>query len=419
MPAPHPLTQTPSQAHRDGAGRSAPRIAGVDAARGLALIGMFSVHVYGAFAADGSPTPAWMFAGGRSAATFALMAGVGLAFTTGGRRPAVGRGAYVAVATRALLIGLAGLLLGYASRAADLDVDVILTFYALLFLCALPLLRLHPRTLIGLSLTLAVVGPVVLHLVRGALPEPAFDGDPTLTDVVTDPLGLLCDLLVHGNYPVLAWTAYLCAGLAVGRLDLTSKRVATRLLTGGLALAAGAWLAATVLLQWFGGLWHLWRAEFSDTPWREARSEVLWDTSDGSTWWSLISRAPHSTSPFDMLQTLGSAAALLGAALLLTRLPLARKALAPLSAAGSMPLTLYCAHVLFLATGALSDAPDLLYALQVAGALLFAVVWRRAVGRGPLETVVAAGARHARRAAECHEPVTARPPTEPVDTKNQ
>lgn len=118
-----------------------------------------------------------------------------------------------------------------------------------------------------------------------------------------------------------------------------------------------------------------------------------------------------------MLQTLGSAAALLGAALLLTRLPLARKALAPLSAAGSMPLTLYCAHVLFLATGALSDAPDLLYALQVAGALLFAVVWRRAVGRGPLETVVAAGARHG-RAAECHEPVTARPPTEPVDTKN-
>ncbi|WP_405868086.1 hypothetical protein [Streptomyces sp. NBC_00005] len=63
----------------------------MDTARGLALIGMFSVHVYGAFAADGSPTPAWMFAGGRSASTFALMAGMGLAFTTGrgrGRGPA-------------------------------------------------------------------------------------------------------------------------------------------------------------------------------------------------------------------------------------------------------------------------------------------------------------------------------------------
>jgi hypothetical protein len=378
---------------------------------------MFSVHVYGAFADDGSPTPAWMFAGGRSAAAFALMAGVGPAFTTGGLRPVVGCGAYAAVAARALLIGLAGLLLGHASRSADLDVDVILAFYALLFLFALPLLRLRPRTLIGLSPALAVAGPIVVHVVRGALPAPAFDGDPVPTDAFTDPLGLLSDLLVHGNYPVLAWTAYVCAGLAVGRLDLTSKRVATRLPAGGLALAAGAWLAATLLLQWFGGLWHLWRAEFPGTPWRAARSEVLWDFPDGSTWLSLISRAPHSTSPFDMFQTLGSAAALLGAALLPARFTPARRALAPAAAAGSKPLTFYCAHVLLLATGVLSDSPDLLFALLVTGSLLFAVGRRRAVGRGPLETVVAAGARRARRAAECPRPATAPSAPEPSRTQ--
>ncbi|MFC8514523.1 heparan-alpha-glucosaminide N-acetyltransferase domain-containing protein [Streptomyces sp. NPDC057257] len=373
----------------------------MDAVRGLALLGMFSVHVYGAFAADGSPTPAWVLAGGRSAAVFAVTAGLGLAFTTGGRRPVTDRGAYAAVTARALLIGLMGLLLGYASNAADLDVDVILAFYALLFLLALPLLRLRPATLTGLALLFAVAGPVALHLLHGALPEPPFDGDPTLTDLFTHPLGVLSDLLVHGDYPVLAWMAYLCAGLAVGRLDLTSKRVARRLLTGGLAVAAGAWLVATLLLREFGGLWHLWRAEFSDTPWREARGEVLWDTPDGSTWWSLLSRAPHSTSPFDMLQTLGSAAALLGAVLLLTRLTPARRALAPLAAAGSMPLTLYCAHVLVLATGALGTWPDLLYGVLVAGSLLFAVCWRRMVNRGPLEIPVAAGAKFARRAAEC------------------
>lgn len=64
-----------------------PRIVGVDVARGIALLGMFSVHVFGAFGAAGSPTYAWMFAGGRSSATFAVTAGIGLAFTTGGRRP--------------------------------------------------------------------------------------------------------------------------------------------------------------------------------------------------------------------------------------------------------------------------------------------------------------------------------------------
>lgn len=273
--------------------QSVPRIVGVDVARGLALLGMFSVHVFGAFDEAGSPTPAWMFAGGRSSATFAVTAGIGLAFTTGGHRPATGRPATVAVAARAGVIALIGLLLGYASRAADLDVDVILVFYALLFLIAIPLLGLGPRTLAALSLTLAVGAPFAVHALRGVLPEPAFDGDPTLQDVVTDPLGLLSDLLVHGDYPVLAWTAYLCAGLALGRLDLTSRKVAPRLLGGGLALVAGVWLVSSLVLFRFDGLRYLWRAEFPGA----SRAEALWDSPDGVTWWALLSRAPHSTTP--------------------------------------------------------------------------------------------------------------------------
>lgn len=330
-----------------------PRIVGVDVARGLALLGMFSVHVFGAFDAAGSVTPAWMFAGGRSSATFAVTAGIGLAFTTGGRRPVTGRPAAAAVAARAGVIALIGLLLGYASRAADLDVDVILAFYALLFLIAIPLLGLGPRTLAFLSLVLALGAPFAVHALRGVLPEPAFDGDPTLQDVVTDPLGLVSDLLVHGDYPVLAWTAYLCAGLALGRMDLTSRKAAPRFFGGGLALVAGVWLVSSLVLFRYDGLRHLWRAEFPGA----SRAEALWDSPDGETWWALLSRAPHATTPFDMLLTLGSATAILGGALLLTRSALLTKALTPLAAAGSMPLTLYVTHVLLLATGALSGSP--------------------------------------------------------------
>ncbi|WP_329294648.1 heparan-alpha-glucosaminide N-acetyltransferase domain-containing protein [Streptomyces pseudovenezuelae] len=391
MPAPYGPKQT------------APRIVGVDVARGLALLGMFSVHVFGAFDEAGSPTPAWMFAGGRSSATFAVTAGIGLAFTTGGRRPATGRPAAVAVAARAGVIALIGLLLGYASRAADLDVDVILVFYALLFLIAIPLLGLGPRTLTALSLSLAVGAPFAVHALRGSLPRPAFDGDPTLQDVVTDPLGLLSDLLVHGDYPVLAWTAYLCAGLALGRLDLTSRGLAPRLLGGGLALVAGVWLVSSLVLFRFDGLRQLWGAEFPGA----SRAEALWDSPAGVSWWALLSRAPHATTPFDLLLTLGSAAAILGGALLLTRSALLTRALTPLAAAGSMPLTLYAAHVLLLATGALSGSPELLYAVMTTGALLFALSWRH-VGRGPLETVVAGAARR------CREAVTPPRPPEPV-----
>lgn len=382
-----------------------PRIVGVDVARGLALLGMFSVHVFGAFDAAGSPTPAWMFAGGRSSATFAVTAGIGLAFTTGGRWPATGRPAIVAVAARAAVIALIGLLLGYASRAADLDVDVILVFYALLFLIAIPLLGLGPRLPACLSLFLAVAAPFAVHALRGVLPEPVFDGDPTLQDVVADPLGLVSDLLVHGDYPVLAWTAYLCAGLALGRLDLTSRKIATRLLGGGLALVAGVWLLSSLVLFRFGGLRHLWSAEFPGA----SRAEALWDSPDGATWWALLSRAPHTTTPFDMLLTLGSAVAILGGALLLTRSTPLTRALTPLAAAGSMPLTLYAAHVLLLATGALAGSPELLYAVMTTGALLFALSWRR-VGRGPLETVVAGAARR------CREAVTPPQSPEPVES---
>lgn len=404
MPAPR-LPKRTCQPTTGGAGdhsavaRPAQRIPGVDAVRGIALLGMFAVHVFGAFDPDGSPSVAWMVAGGRSAATFALVAGFGLAFTTGGRHPAPKRFAVAAVTTRALLIGLIGLMLGHVSRAAHMDVDVVLAFYALLFLLALPLLTLKPRALACTALGTALVAPVLLHVVHGVAPEPDFEGDPTLGDVLTDPLGVASDLLVHGDYPALAWTAYICAGLAMGRLGLTSARAAIRLLCGGLALAIAVWCVSSVVLLRTGVLERLWHAEFPDTEAHQVRDVVLWDVPGGETWWSLMSRAPHSTTPSDMLHTLGAATALLAALLLLTRIAAVRCALSPLAAAGSMPLTLYCAHVLFLATGLLGGAPGARYGVLVAGALLFAVVWRRTRGRGPLEAVVAAAVRQVRRTA--------------------
>jgi len=110
-------------------------------------------------------------------------------------------------------------------------------------------------------------------------------------------------------------------------------------------------------------------------------------------WW-LATDAPHSTTPLDLAATTGTALLVLGVALLLAgAVPLL---LHPLAAAGSMPLSLYAAHVWVLgATG--SDDPTRYYWLQVGGALLLAVLWRRAVGRGPLESVVALSARPFRR----------------------
>ena len=89
--------------------------------------------------------------------------------------------------------------------------------------------------------------------------------------------------------------------------------------------------------------------------------------------------------------------AVLGAALLLTRVPAVARVLWPVAVAGSMVLTLYSAHLLLLATDVLQDDLVLLYVLMVVGALAFALLWRRRFRQGPLERLVAVVAGRARR----------------------
>jgi uncharacterized membrane protein len=104
-------------AHASGARvGETPRVVGVDVARGLALIGMMATHAFGSVEDNDDPTLAHLVAGGRAATTFVLVAGVSLAFLSGGRTPVHGRerlGASAGLAVRALLIGVLGLALGY------------------------------------------------------------------------------------------------------------------------------------------------------------------------------------------------------------------------------------------------------------------------------------------------------------------
>ncbi|MEF3121270.1 hypothetical protein [Kocuria flava] len=96
---------------------------------------------------------------------------------------------------------------------------------------------------------------------------------------------------------------------------------------------------------------------------------------------------PHTNTPFALLVSLGVAVAVLGGFLLLARA--AGTVLTPLAAAGSMTLTLYTAHLLFLVTGLQDLAPGLAFWGQVVVLGLFALAWQHARGQGPLETVVA------------------------------
>lgn len=392
--------------------RSRARVPGVDVARGLALLGMMAVHVFDRLSDDGTPTTATIIAAGRSAATFALLAGLSVAFMSGGRHGVQGRSrtaTAAGLAVRALLIGAIGLLLGFVSS----DVGVILPYYAVLFLLAIPLLTVRPRVLIGISVALIALGPILLLGTSRMGYELGGGGDPTPVTLVTDPVRVLFQLFVTGEYPVVLYLAYLCVGLAIGRLDLSAPRVARWLLGGGVALAIASQVVSRVLLYPLGGLASLMAPDGSAGPPTQSATELLWDAKWGTSWWFLALTSPHSRTQLDMVHTLGSAMAVLGAFLLLTRIPAVRRLLAPLATAGAMTLTLYSAHIVVIGSGVLDvgmteDNPMAQYLVQVVAALVFAVLWRRRHAQGPLERLVGTPASRIRRAVLDQVPATGR-----------
>jgi Heparan-alpha-glucosaminide N-acetyltransferase, catalytic len=356
------------------------RIAGIDAARATALVGMFATHLLPLAGADGRETLTGLLADGRASALFAVLAGVGVALSTGGTTPPADPRSHLAAAAglvvRGVLVGLIGLLLG----GLDPAVAVILAYYGLLFVVATPLLRLGPRLLGALAAAACVITPVVSQVVRAGLP--AGPGEQPGLSALAAPGELLVTLGLTGYYPVWTWLTYLLAGMAVGRLDLRRPPVAAGLLGGGAALAVAAAAASAVLV-----------AQSPLTA--DALDDHRYGTTPTGTWWWLAVDLPHSGAPLDLAGTTGSALAVLGAMLLVGRWA------APLlwlpAAMGAFPLTAYTLHVLAVA-GSTATGLQVWLAHVVAVAVLGTLL-RLAGRRGPLEALVAVAAGAARRAA--------------------
>lgn len=347
------------------------RLIGVDAARALALIGMMSVHLLPGTDPDGSASTAYLISSGRASALFAVLAGVGLALANGATRPPTGNARLAAVAGivgRAAVLGLIGLFLG------DLDsgVAVILVNYAFLFLVATAFIGMSARGLWVRALGWALVVPAIAFWLRLFIPD-SFGSVPGFVELV-DPLGFLGEVFLTGYYPVFPWIAYLLAGMAAGRSNLGSRRVAGWLLGGGVLLAVAAKLISGALLASFA-------------PADLANPVQFFGVTPTDSWWYLAVATPHSGAALDLLHTIGTSFAVLGACLLLAAA--GRWLVAWLAAAGGMTLSLYTSHVLALTAGwGLDDRPSLLI-WHVVVAVLIGLLWRSLVGRGPLETFAA------------------------------
>jgi uncharacterized membrane protein len=358
------------------------RLVGLDVARCLALLGMVATHVLDARTPDGELATAQWLAGGRASALFAVLAGVSLALMT--REPLRGRPLALrslGIAGRAVLIAALGLLLG----GLDSGVAVILTYYGVLFVVGLPFTLLRVRTLVPLTVAWVVVAPVVSHLVRPDLPERGFES-PSFAQLA-DPGQLASELLLTGYYPVVPWLAYLLAGIALGRLDLRDTSLLGAVALGGLGTAVLATRVSRTLVDPAVASENA-TGMFGTTP------------ADGDWDWLLVV-APHSATPFDLAQTIGSAVLVICGCLLLERL-LPRAATAVLGVvlgAGAATLTLYSLHVVMLTPEVWPEEEPSAYASHVVVLLALGAVLRLLGRRGPLEAVAGLPVRLARSAA--------------------
>ncbi|MET4590232.1 heparan-alpha-glucosaminide N-acetyltransferase domain-containing protein [Arthrobacter sp. 754] len=375
------------------------RLRGIDAARGLALLGMMATHLLPTFEANADLTPTWigLTFSGRAAALFAVLAGVGLALSTGKQVPFEGAALSAArrgIALRALVIAAVGLSLG----GLEVNLAIILVHYALLFLCVLPFLGLKLKALSAWAAGWIVVSPVLAYLLRpwlmAAEPPLNLGHNPSWEDLST-PFPLLGDLFLTGYYPVFQWLAYLLVGLAIGRLALSKAMIPVVLLTAGIAVAALAKALGTAAMENWGG-----RAALEDVlnapgyPLDSVLQVNLTGIRQEGSWWWLAAAAPHSATTLDLAHTSGVAAAVVGACLLLGRLAewLDLDLLLPLRGAGAMTLTLYTVHVWVVSGFYLKPLPagwteDGMYFAHAATAIIVGMVFVLLKWRGPLEWV--------------------------------
>lgn len=396
-----PATRSPKTPGRQQAGR----LRGIDAARGLALLGMMATHLLPTFESNASLTPTWigLTFSGRAAALFAVLAGVGLALSTGRDKPLQGAelsGARRGVALRALVIAAVGLTLG----GLEVNVAIILVHYAVLFLCILPFLGLGVKRLCAWAAGWILASPVLAYLLRPWLlaPEPPLklDHNPNWEDLGT-PSRLLADVFFTGYYPVVQWLSYLLVGLAIGRLVLTKALVPVLLLVGGTVLAVAAKTLGTAAMEDWGGRAALEKVLNSPGyPLDSVLQVNLAGLPQEGSWWWLASAAPHSGTPLDLLHTSAVAAAVIGACLLLGRLAewVDLDLLLPLRGAGAMTLTLYTVHVWVVSGFYLKPLPagwteDGMYFAHAAAAVIIGMAFAVLGWRGPLEWAAHAASR--------------------------
>lgn len=186
------------------------RIVGIDAARTLAIVGMFLLHAIPATQLHAIPVIGFAVADNRPQLLFAVLDGISLGLISLDSSTAGRSRARRDISIRAVLLIALGLFL----TTLNSGVIVILDYYGFYFLLVLPALFLPRHLVLGIGVALMFIGPVLVRWFNTSV-------DMFAAHAV---LQLPLTWLLGGQYPAAIWVAYVLLGLWVTRLGFDNPR---------------------------------------------------------------------------------------------------------------------------------------------------------------------------------------------------
>jgi uncharacterized membrane protein YeiB len=342
---------------------STQRLHGLDLARYLALIGMvivnFNVVMVPTLKGTKTSLDSSYLLQGRAAATFVVLAGIGLGLSAA-RKP--WRNTMAITVRRAAFLLVIGLL-NMTIFGAD-----IIHYYAFYFLFAVCFLQMRSRNIVAVMalLVFGFVGLILTFEYNTGWNWATF----AYTDIWT-PRGFFRSLFFNGWHPIVPWLAFVLLGLLISRLRLSERRVQIRLFSIGVVNFALAELTSIGLMS------------VVDSP--DPEADLLFSTT------------PIPPFPLYMIAGSSAACAVIDLCLLLEPWLDRTGMLGLFTPAGRQTLTLYIAHIL-IGMGTL-EAIGLLGNSTPANALwaafgfcilatLFAAIWTRYFERGLIESLM-------------------------------
>lgn len=350
------------------------RLDGLDLARFLAFFGMVVVNFKIVMLSNEAVADAVYDGGtywlatvtslleGKAAATFVVLAGVGLGLSSSRSAAEATR---LLTLRRSLFLLVVGLL-----NTLIFDADI-LHYYAFYFFLGMFCLHLPTRNL--MQLTAAIIFGFALLLVF-------FDYDAgwnwsnlTYTGFWTVE-GFIRNLLFNGWHPVIPWLAFFLWGIVISRWRLDRRETQLNMI-----LAGGAVVVVVGIFSWGAVVGHSLA--------NMIEADLI----------SLLMTSPIPPTPFFMIMGMAVATTVIGICLAVAGFAGQSAWFSVLTAPGRQTLTLYVGHIL-IGMGTLEElgmlgnqdleTSALASVCFCAAAMIYAAVWGRFFKRGPVEMLM-------------------------------